>query len=333
MDAGFEENEDNPDEHNKPNMRPISFDNLFKGSMQNLHVARDFFESHLPAAIIKDFELSTLKVESAEFTSRNQRPRRSDILYSARRKGRLSYIYTLVEQQTDPDALQPLRRLEYSLAAMRNHLNQHPNEKYLPVILNVFFYNGRYRHTQPVAFTEMFHPDDAEFACANLMTPAKYIDLHRLNDSDIIQHKSAACFELAMRHVYDQAITSLLSLLDERRDILLGGEYREYSDLVLNFAMSRLQPSQICELQQEVSNTLSDELGDQVMNLGTALLHEGYDKGIKEGIEKGIEQGIEQGMRTGLEKVALKLLDQGFDVSTVAKLTELSEAEILQIQE
>ena len=68
--------------------------------------------------------------------------------------------------------------------------------------------------------------------------------------------------------------------------------------------------------------------------------HIGHRDGLKEGMEKGMEQGreegIEQGRAEGIEQgraerdrqIVLSLLDNGFDVATIEKVTGLSEVEI-----
>ena len=74
-------------------------------------------------------------------------------------------------------------------------------------------------------------------------------------------------------------------------------------------------------------------------------LKEGMEKGIEqgreEGIEKGRAEGIEQGRAEGIEQgraerdrqIVLSLLDNGFDIATIEKVTGLAEAEIRVIVE
>ena len=54
---------------------------------------------------------------------------------------------------------------------------------------------------------------------------------------------------------------------------------------------------------------------------------------LKEGIEQGIEQGIEKGRAERDRQIVLSLLDNGFDVATIEKVTGLSEAEIRAMRE
>ena len=59
-------------------------DKMFYMAMQDLAVARDFFEAHLPAHIKKLVDLDTLKLESSHFVDKKFKEKYVDLLYSAR---------------------------------------------------------------------------------------------------------------------------------------------------------------------------------------------------------------------------------------------------------
>lgn len=55
--------------------------------------------------------------------------------------------------------------------------------------------------------------------------------------------------------------------------------------------------------------------------------------GIEEGREEGREQGREQGRKEATKQLVRSLLDNGFDVPTIVKVTGLAEEAILAIKE
>ena len=59
----------------------------------------------------------------------------------------------------------------------------------------------------------------------------------------------------------------------------------------------------------------------------------GIGLGIEQGIERGIEQGIERGRAERNRQIILSLLENGFDIATIEKVTGMSEAEILAMKE
>ncbi len=51
------------------------------------------------------------------------------------------------------------------------------------------------------------------------------------------------------------------------------------------------------------------------------------------GLEKGIEKGIEQGRAEVVQKIAKKMLAEGMDIETIAKITGLKKAEIIRLKQ
>ncbi len=61
-------------------------------------------------------------------------------------------------------------------------------------------------------------------------------------------------------------------------------------------------------------------------------LEKGMEKGLEKGMEKGMEMGVEQGVELGAHQqalaIAVNLLTEGLSQSQVARLTQLSLAEV-----
>jgi len=53
---------------------------------------------------------------------------------------------------------------------------------------------------------------------------------------------------------------------------------------------------------------------------------------IEEGRQKGMQEGIEKGRQKGREDLILKMLEKGCSVLEVSQITDLSEAEILELK-
>ena len=55
----------------------------------------------------------------------------------------------------------------------------------------------------------------------------------------------------------------------------------------------------------------------------------GIEKGKKLGVEEGQKLGVKEGQKLGLEKVAINMLKQGFEIKDIQKVTGLSKQQIL----
>jgi|ERR1700677_2653654 len=119
-------------------------DRYFRANMQDLRVARSFFEANLPQELVIQLDFDTLELQPSSFVSPDLKELISDLLYSISMKGELAYLYFLTEHQSTVPVLMPFRKLQYNCALWDLHLKQLPEDqpKLLPVIINVVFYHG-----------------------------------------------------------------------------------------------------------------------------------------------------------------------------------------------
>ncbi|MDQ7090198.1 MAG: hypothetical protein Q9M50_06065 [Methylococcales bacterium] len=53
--------------------------------------------------------------------------------------------------------------------------------------------------------------------------------------------------------------------------------------------------------------------------------------GIEKGLIKGIEKGMEKGIKAGKVEIAQTMLNQGFEIKIIARVTHLTEDAIAQL--
>ena len=109
----------------KSTLIPMAHDALFKAFLSDVTIARDFFEAHLPVSLKTCCDLSTLKIQPTAFVDEDLKQHVADILYSVEIKGKAGYLYCVIEHETQPSPLTAWRMLRYSVATMKQHLEQH----------------------------------------------------------------------------------------------------------------------------------------------------------------------------------------------------------------
>ena len=75
--------------------------------------------------------------------------------------------------------------------------------------------------------------------------------------------------------------------------------------------------------QESRDKFLFDQRWDRIYNF-----EEGMQKGIEKGLQKGREEGLQKGRQEGIEEVVLSMLENGFDLDSISKVTKLSKEEI-----
>ena len=84
-------------------------DSLFRNYLSDISKAETFFKVYLPEDIKALCNFSTLRLEPGSFVEKNLRKHFSDILYSIQMEGRQGYLYPLIEHETTPKRMTPLK--------------------------------------------------------------------------------------------------------------------------------------------------------------------------------------------------------------------------------
>ena len=108
----------------------------------------------------------------------------SDILYSLKLNDRDAYFYCVVEPQKKPQKELPFRLLRYSIAVMKQHLDQ--GHTSLPLVLPIVFYQGE-QQPYPFSMRLLDSFDDPELAHRFLMEPYPLVngDLVKLGETTL----------------------------------------------------------------------------------------------------------------------------------------------------
>src|SRR5262245_52206582 len=116
-------------------------DKLFKQSMADIRVAKNFFETNLPSHMSNEIKLETLKLNKHTFIDSTFQTTEADVLYTVNTNKGLAYLYLLCEHQTEIDDQIAFRLLVYTARIMDMHLKQNPKSP-LPIVYPMVIYTG-----------------------------------------------------------------------------------------------------------------------------------------------------------------------------------------------
>ncbi len=101
------------------------FDKLFKVSLSEKKVAISYLKAHVPAEIYKRINIDTLALTDKSFILPKFREVHSDIVYRCQFDNQDGYIFFILEAESTPnEELMAFRQLQYSIAAMDQHIRQ-----------------------------------------------------------------------------------------------------------------------------------------------------------------------------------------------------------------
>lgn len=311
----------------KKRTTPTPHDATFKQFLTHPETARDFMSIHLPAELLAICDMNTLRLESGSFVEEDLRQYFSDVLYSLKTtSGDDGYVMVLVEHQSSPDKFMAFRQLRYAVAAMQRHLDA--GHKKLPLVIPVLFYAGK-RSPYPYSTNWLNEFDNPALAGRLYSNDFPLVDVTVIPDDEIMTHRSMAALTLLQKHIHQR---DLAELLDRLATILLTSHLTGQQLVsLINYMVQAGETPDAEAFVRELARRVPKH-GDELMTIAQQLEQKGIEKGRQEGMQLGEQKGRSEGEREATLKMALSMLQNGLDRTTVMKITGLSSDELKQLQ-
>lgn len=279
-------------------MNSISHDSLFKKFLNNPSIAKEFLEIHIPENIKSLCNFKTLKLESGTFVEKGLNQQFSDMLYSLKISRHKGYIYCLIEHQSKPDALMPFRMLRYQLSIMKQHLDK--GHKKLPIVLPILFYHGRVRpYPYSLEINDCF--EEPVLAKSYMFKSLNLIDITAISDQEIKTHKSVALLEIVQKHIFERNILNLA-----------------YDIVYLTKANA-------------ISREMFKDVIEYIVKSGDEKHFEAFFNIITVELKEYKEEAVtiaERLMHKKALDIAKNMLNEGFDLKLIKKVTGLSSKDL-----
>jgi len=173
-------------------------DKLFKKGMENPLVAREFFETHLPADLLLLLDFNSLQPVKETFITHLFENRAPDFIYEVKLKTSDNVLFLLCEQQSSIHADMAFRFLENTYLLMSRHRKQYP-DRALPLVYPLLMYTGQQAWTAPKDIYGLFGTEET-LARALFLKPYQLIDVCRTPDKILRQHKFSGLIEFALKY-------------------------------------------------------------------------------------------------------------------------------------
>ena len=140
-----------------------------------------------------------------------------------------------------------------------------------------------------------------------------------------MQHRRIALLELIQKHIRDR---DLIGMVDRITTLLVRG-FTNDSQLqtLFNYLLQCGDTSRFTRFIQEIAER-SPLQKERLMTIAERLRQEGHQIGWQEGKLEGLQKGKVEGMHEQAIKIALRMLEQGFEREIVLATTQLTDADI-----
>lgn len=333
------------DDKTKPEQVSNPHDAFFRRMMADKAIAKSFLQQHLPEEVKSYVDLTSLEQVPDKLIQTDLKLSICDILYRVKIGDREGYLYTLVEHQSTPETLLPLRVWQYVIKIMQRNVK---NNKRVPLVLPIVIYNGKVKYNKPTRLNDLINaPSELVMNILGDFKPFQLIDLNVIKDEKLRDDTWSGVMQYVMKYAAKKNIMSNMQLLMPtlRKVVFASSDGKDNFETMIYYIMNFTQLETHEDLSKLFSKGLTTEYGDIIMaadnSLRAKLRKEAFEEGKLEGNLEGELRGERRGERRGELRGELKgkremivnFLKGGASIEFVANAAGLPIEEIITINE
>ena len=303
-------------------------DSYFKLLFGELEQVSSYIKNYLPKEVSNKVDTTSLELINKSFVDDKLKQYHSDIIYKCKLSGKDAYLYFLFEHKSSPDKYISLQLLKYILHLWVQEQCETTLDK-LPIIVPLVFYHGTKPWNVGLKLSDLIDSEDNELL--KYVPDFEYIltDLHNYEPEEIPHDLKLFYGFIFMKYIHDKWSNFELAFSNAGKflkDLIASPGGLEFLKMCLIYLSTRE-----CNFK-EVNKILVENLsykGDEIaMTLAETLKKEGREEGREQGRVEGREVGREEGEAKAKKRVAKQMLQEGLDITLIAKVCDLSIEEV-----
>jgi predicted transposase/invertase (TIGR01784 family) len=297
-------------------------DHFFRSAMSRQAVAKAFFETHLPAHILKRVDLSTLILRNESHVDEELKEVILDLLFSVNIDQPLGYLHLLLEHRSTPSRWLPLKSLQYLVAALDNHRKETASNR-LPVIVPIVFYHGK--PTPYPGPKELLMLFDDPFNIMKDIVQSRFhlVDVGQIPDEKLQEQTWLNVLQFCMKHAFTRDVLSKIpQIIALWRGLLTEGA-EDYILESYNYLINNMNVSDEKKMIKMIQEQLPTHVGDKMMTIAQQFEAKGRAEGKVEGKVEGRAEGKVEGSMETKKDIAQRLLEKGTSIEAIAQITDL----------
>ena len=310
-------------------MKTNAHDKLFRGVFGTPEYAADLFRHFLPANVVRQLDLTSLRRVDASFVDELLRERFADLLFEVDvlNGGEPVLVYILLEHQSTVERLMAMRLQCYMDRVWIDYLARHPKAKRIPRVIPIVVFQGPGRWTPSLQFADLF---DGEPALRGALAPwtlsFKYIVIELPKEADEtlrLLSLGGLALQLLKNYQADDFLEQLPRWFSAMREALVSRTGLRVFSLLVEYLVESTSYHH-SELEMALEQVVGPETKDVFMTAAQTWLDEGKKLGIDEGVARGRRQSIArlpelrfgsltEGTKQRLDRADLETLDRWLD--------------------
>jgi predicted transposase YdaD len=270
-------------------------DMMVRAVLSDLAEATSFLQTHLPQEVSQALSWSTLKLLEGSFVDEHLRESEADVLYEVQHvSGEASvWVYILLEHQSTPDRWMRFRLLKYCCRIWDLSFREYPDQRELPAIVPLVFYQGERRWSYSSEFADLFAESVREWPGVPRFSHG-LIDQSGLQPDEVQGELKTQLMQLVMLAAYHPALAwmeQVARLLGSLSSLAPSGGIN-YVRIFVLYILATQEP-ETAQSFRDVLRQHAPEVGEDLMTYAQELLKEGEIRAEVRIIENLLREGME----------------------------------------
>ena len=248
-----------------------------------------------------------------------------DVLVETKFNNIPGYIYVLVEHQSKPDEIMPLRIWSYLLKIMEYHITKN-NTKVLPTVYPIIFYNGKRKYNYSTNLLDLFANKALAKRVLGDLAPVQLTELNKIPDAELAILSHYYSLAVAMKHIYDRDPLAIWKLVLPATYHGAGNTDTFLTVAEYLMVVRKIETEDFRRIIDEAD--LPKDYKEEAMTLADKLRQEGMQEGMQKGRQEGRQEGKEEGIQEERIKLIKNLLAAGMSIEQIALATKLTSCEV-----
>ena len=270
-------------------------DMMVRAVLSDLAEATSFLQRHLPQEVSQALSWSTLKLLEGSFVDEHLRESEADVLYEVQHvSGEASvWVYILLEHQSTPDRWMRFRLLKYCCRIWDLSFREYPDQRELPAIVPLVFYQGERRWSYSSEFADLFAEWVRDWPGVPRFSHG-LIDQSGLQPDEVQGELKTQLMQLVMLAAYHPALVwmeQVARLLGSLSSLAPSGGIN-YVRIFVLYILATQEP-ETAQSFRDVLRQHAPEVGEDLMTYAQELLKEGEIRAEVRIIENLLREGME----------------------------------------
>jgi len=268
---------------------------MVRAVLSDLAEATSFLQRHLPQEVSQALSWSTLKLLEGSFVDEHLRESEADVLYEVQHvSGEASvWVYILLEHQSTPDRWMRFRLLKYCCRIWDLSFREYPDQRELPAIVPLVFYQGERRWSYSSEFADLFAESVRDWPGVPRFSHG-LIDQSGLQPDEVQGELKTQLMQLVMLAAYHPALAwmeQVARLLGSLSSLAPSGGIN-YVRIFVLYILATQEP-ETAQSFRDVLRQHAPEVGEDLMTYAQELLKEGEIRAEVRIIENLLREGME----------------------------------------